>query len=478
MDQKKANVSKKLIAGYSTAGFGMGLATTSFFAYFLFFLTTIVGFDPAIGGLVILVAVLWDGVTDPGVGYFSDNNRSRYGKRRPFILVGAIPFGLLTALMFTDVDFVSGVGKQIYFLGINMAFWLFFTMSDIPWAALGSEMTHDFNEKTKIRTASATMVQMGTFAGLALILPLVGYGREMFGTDTAGWSFAGAIVGLVITATYLFTWNATRGAEPTGDQVRAEALQESESIIELFSCAFKNKPMRYLLGLTLLFVMANSGVWAATLLFLVKFNLGIAEESRQAIYLSIWGIGGILLTPLVGWISTRFSDTLGKAKTLGFAILVTLATLVAVKLIGLNETSMVFLMIGIAFGHSAFWLFVYVLAYDVGAVETYVTGENKDGIVVSIMSFTLKLGMGLGLGLGGVLLSYYGFNENADVQTEQALAGIETIFFVWGGGFVLLAAIFCFLFPIDKQKYVAIKEATERRAAGKEYSEEAFADLL
>ena len=82
------------------------------------------------------------------------------------------------------------------------------------------------------------------------------------------------------------------------------------------------------------------------------------------------------------------------------------------------------------------------------------------------------------LGLGGVLLSLYGFDETAAVQTPAALAGIETIFFVWGCGFLLAGLFFCLKFPITKQKYEAIREAMGKRAAGHPYSEDAFADLL
>ncbi len=467
-----------MIAGYSAAGFGMGAATTAFFAFFLFFLTTVAGLNPAIGGLVILLAVLWDGVTDPAVGYLSDRCHSKFGKRRPFILAGAIPFGIFTALMFTDISFSSHALKLLYLLGINMAFWLFFTMSDIPWAALGSEISESFNEKTKIRTVSATFVQLGTLSAMGGVPFLVGYGTDRFGTEAGGWSIAGATLGLVIALTYLISWNSTRGCESRRRQTDPRAPRENAGILKQLGLALQNKSMRYLLALTLLLVMAYSGLFAATLLFMLTFNLGILEEARQAFFLALWPASAIIFTPVVGWIATRFAGSLGKAKTLGYSAVITAVVLFTVKILGLTPPAMAAVMITCGFSNAAFWLFVYVLAYDVGAVEAYIRGVGKDGVVVSIMSFTLKLGMALGLGLGGLLLDYYGFVEGASEQSARALAGIESIFFLWGGFLVLLGAFFCFKFPITKQKYEALKEATSKKASGEPYSEAVFADLL
>jgi len=101
-----------------------------------------------------------------------------------------------------------------------------------------------------------------------------------------------------------------------------------------------------------------------------------------------------------------------------------------------------------------------------------------DAFVVSVMSFFLKLGMATGIGLSGLLLSAFGFNESAAVQTPSALAGIETVFCVFGGSVVLLGTVFCFKFPITQQKYNALTEAAEKKSTGQKYSEASFADIL
>jgi GPH family glycoside/pentoside/hexuronide:cation symporter len=465
------------IIGYGTGALGFAAAANLFFVFFLYFLTTVAGFDPAVSGLIILIAVLWDGVTDPLVGYLSDNSRIRHGKRRPFILMGSIPLCVFTILMFTDVSFLSGTTKQIYFIGINMLFWTFFTTVDIPWATLGSELTDGYNERTKIRTVSSVFLQVGTL--LTMVAPpfLIARGTEMYGSEAAGWTFMAAISATGIMAAYLVSWNSTRGREPL-ESPEVVTQRKQFRLFNQIGVALKNRSMKYLLVTATLLVASFSGIIPAVLLFLIRYNLGLENETDQALYLGIYAVSAIVFTPLAGWVSTRYSSNLGKAKTLGCFALVSAFVLLLGKVVGATPVMTAVMLAAVGLGAAAFWVFVYVLAYDVAAVEAYKTGENKDGIVVAVMSFFLKFGMALGMGLGGVLLGYFGFDENASVQTEAALAGIETVFCLVGGVSVLLGALFCFKFPITQQKYDAIIESHAKKLAGEEYSEAAFADLL
>ncbi len=465
------------IIGYGTGALGFAAAANLFFVFFLFFLTTVAGFDPAVSGLIILIAVLWDGVTDPLVGYLSDNSRSRYGKRRPFILMGSIPLCVFTILMFTDISFLSGTAKQIYFIGINMLFWTFFTAVDIPWATLGSELTDGYNERTKIRTVSSVFLQAGAL--LTMVAPpfLIVWGTEQFGNEAAGWTYMAAISAVGILIAYLVSWNSTRGREPL-ESLETGTPRKSFRLVSQISVALKNRSMKYLLVTATLLVGSFSGILPAVLMFLIKYNLGIEDEAELSLYLGIYAVSAIVFTPVAGWVSTRFADSLGKAKTLGCFVLVSAVVLLLGKIVGVTPMMTAVMLTAVGFGGAALWVFIYVLAYDVATVEAYKTGENKDGVVVAVMSFFLKFGMALGMGLGGLLLSIFGFDENASIQTEAALAGIETVFCVVGGLTVLLGAVFCFKFPITQHKYEAIKEANARKLAGEEYSEAEFVDLL
>ena len=98
--------------GYGVGSIGEGLAYNAFYLYFIYFLTDYVGIDPVVAGSISLFAVIWDAVTDPLIGYFSDRIQSPNGKRRSFMLKGFIPLGAVIFLLFSDWEFLSG-GMQI-----------------------------------------------------------------------------------------------------------------------------------------------------------------------------------------------------------------------------------------------------------------------------------------------------------------------------------------------------------------------------
>lgn len=123
--------------GYSSFNCGESIAYNLFYTYFLLFMTNFAGVEPAVGGTIALIAVLWDGVTDALVGYFSDKSTNPKGRRRPFMAKFLIPFAIMLTLVFSDFGLTGGA-QVAFYLGMNILFWLFFTLVDVlrlPWEA-------------------------------------------------------------------------------------------------------------------------------------------------------------------------------------------------------------------------------------------------------------------------------------------------------------------------------------------------------
>ena len=146
---------------YGVGALGEGIGYNVFFAFFIFFMTTIAGISPAVAGAVSTIAVLWDAVTDPMIGIWSDRTKNKHGRRRPFIRWGSLLFGLSIALLFINVDLPQNI-KTVYYIVINMIYWLAMTSFVIPHTALGSELTNDFNDRTKIRSVAVIFLNTGT----------------------------------------------------------------------------------------------------------------------------------------------------------------------------------------------------------------------------------------------------------------------------------------------------------------------------
>jgi GPH family glycoside/pentoside/hexuronide:cation symporter len=150
---------------YGLADLGFALITSAMQFFLLFYYTDVAGIDPALAGLALMIGKLtWDAINDPLFGYWSDRTRSRFGRRRIYMLIGAVPLGFAAWIMFSLPKGLTGVPA---FLAVLLSFWLvdsFHTMTNTPYSALTPEMTRDYDER-----ASLTSIRM-IFSVLGYIL--------------------------------------------------------------------------------------------------------------------------------------------------------------------------------------------------------------------------------------------------------------------------------------------------------------------
>ncbi|MBR2559124.1 MAG: MFS transporter, partial [Firmicutes bacterium] len=163
--QTAAGSRKKLSLGtllsYGVGAVGEGIGYNVFFSFFSFFLTTQAGIKPAMAGAISALAVLWDAITDPIIGNWSDKTRNPKGRRRPFIMSGAVLFGISIALLFVNIDLPYNL-KVVYYIAVNMLYWLALTTCVIPHISLGSELSEDFDERTRLRSFAVALMGIGT----------------------------------------------------------------------------------------------------------------------------------------------------------------------------------------------------------------------------------------------------------------------------------------------------------------------------
>ena len=134
-------------------------------------------------GLIMTIGTLWDAVTDPLVGIISDNRDPRKGRRRPFLLVCAIPFGIVTWLLFTAWDFVE-IQQKIYFIIVALLFYTFQTLIDVPYTSLSGEVTDNYDLRSKLATIRTFWAIIGVAIGGGIMAytdflePVVGGSRQ------------------------------------------------------------------------------------------------------------------------------------------------------------------------------------------------------------------------------------------------------------------------------------------------------------
>ena len=249
---------------YGLGDWGTAASTTARNVFWFFFLTSVVGLDAAIAGTVFLVGRLWDGINDPIVGMLTDRVQTRWGRRRPFLLFAAVPFGIAFALMFTVPPFTERWAIVLYYVAVFLAFDSLYTLINVPYSALTPELTEDYDERSNLAgwrigvSILASLLTGGLFKVLAenVFAPQFG---GVAGLQT-GYALAGELWGVTMIIPYLLLVMVVREPE-------REVVKEPIRPVQTFKEVFSNRPFR-LASLIYLLTFATVDV---VLLIFVRF---------------------------------------------------------------------------------------------------------------------------------------------------------------------------------------------------------------
>jgi len=464
------------------AGYAAGQATDSigfnvFYFFFLYFLTDFAGVPPGIAGTISLIAIGWDAITDPIVGYISDNLKSKYGRRRPMMLTALIPYCVCMFLLFNNIDFANANAKFVYFAFIAILFWTSYKIFVIPYFALGAELTDDFNERTSLRVwASVVMYAAVMLASAAppMILELT---AQAGGNADAGWNNVGIIFAVLIAATLLICWRATRGGElVTKDEHIVEKTRDEKPAASFFpniASIFKLKPSKFLVGSVLCWAVVCSMV-SGGLIYLMESNLKYSPDQISICYV-IMALAAIFWLPFINKGAEKFDK-----RSVYFAtMLISGICLVAFNFIGFPMIGILILFLFLFnLGNSCFWTLYYSMMYDISELDEFVTGKRREGTIAALMSFAQKLGAAIALWLTGQILEaggYDGMQSAQSASAESAILSINT----WVPGVIgIIAAVFAFGYPLSRKIFNALMPALEAKREGKEYSTEGFEKVL
>ena len=241
----------KVKLSYGFSGYCSFITWTIFSYYGLYFFTENVGLSAAFAGAMISLGTLWDAITDPLIGTLSDNSKNPKGRRRPLMKKIAIPFILVSMLLFTNWGFSEGVSK-VYFVFIILAYYTCQTVVDISSSSLGSEMTNDYNERASLATFKNYFGLTPTvIVGLSLTLSTVF--AAVFG-ERFGWTAAVGVFMIVWAILMFFLYKNTEGYErprPEGEEVQGF---KPKDIIDLF----RNKATRIVMMIFGLGILVNT----------------------------------------------------------------------------------------------------------------------------------------------------------------------------------------------------------------------------
>lgn len=397
-------------------------------------------------GAILLLARIWDGVTDPLVGFLSDRTRTRFGRRRPW-LIAALPLVLVGAwLLFRPPE---GAGAW-HLLVWSFVVYLGWTMMQIPHQAWGAELSGDYGERARIAAMREAFALCGVIVAAALpaVLPALGLADE--GTGAAGALAAIA----VITAVLLPISGAVLVAVvPEPPPARAQAIAVREGVRVLLA----NQPFRRLLAAYLFNGIAN-GLPSSLFLMFVGHRLQLAE--MQGVFLLAYFLAGLAGVPL----ALVLARHLGKHRAWCAAMLVTCAAFVWAPLLppgSMVAFAAICVVTGLGLG--ADLALPPAMQADVVDEDTAAGGEGRAGLYFAVWGMATKLALALAVGLAFPLLDLAGFDPRAAGQTPDAGLALAALY-AWGPVALKLVAIgLMWGFPLDQGRHAQLAAVIRKR---------------
>jgi len=418
----KAPVWLKLAHGSGAAAFG--IKNGGFDYFLLLFYGTVIGLEPGLVGLAILIALVVDAISDPLVGYWSDNFRSRWGRRHPFMYAAALPVALSYFLLWNPPDW-GQTGLFIYLTVLAVLIRTFITFYETPSSALIPELTTDYADRTSLQ---AYRLLFGWSAGTGM--SVVMFGVLLTGPlgmrDPGAYATYGIIASVLIFATIMMSALGTHSRipylhQPVGTGERYSVGRIFREMLQTLS----EKSFIALFLATMLFAIA-SGLSAALAFLMLNYFWGFSEYQ-----IFIWTCS-VFISALLGFVLAPWATRrLGKKRAtilLGVLAFTIQPMPVLLRLAGLmpeNGDPLLFpLVLGVNVIDLALIIAVQVVSFSMIAdlVESNElrTGRRSEGVYYAAVTFTRKTTQGLGVLAAGLILSFVNFPEGAQPGSVAA----------------------------------------------------------
>lgn len=482
--------------------------------FFMFFLLTAFGMDPFLAGLLGGLPRLFDAITDPIMGFISDNTKSRFGRRRPYIFIGAILSGLLFIVLWQLDENNSQTFNFWYFLIFSMIYLIGNTMFSTPLIGLGYEMTSDYNERTRLMAFSQTVGQIAW-----MIVPwfwVIIADPDMFVSQAVGVRQLSIIVGSACIVLGILPAIFCRGIDASEMENRKEITFKSmfSNLKDLFKGivqVLKNKPFVKLCGATFLvfngfqmvaafsvyiivFYMYNgsyegAGTWPAWFSMISAIITAFLVIPIISVMANRWGKRNAFIVAtfisLVGYglkwfgfdtdLNAAFNETqLGQSlsKIVGsvFDFLNPILDSLHMSWFSIDASQgipwLIFLPIPLmAFGIGGLFTLMMSMTADVCDLDELENGmPRKEGTFGAIYWWMVKLGQGIALVLGGLVLKYVGFDQNVTVQAAETMTRLRIADIVIPALTAFLAILVMWRYDLTEKKAREIKsKLVERR---------------
>ena len=458
--EPRLSMGRKLAYASGEIGYALGPGTVIAFWY-TFFLTDVARLDLGLVSLFWLVVTLWDAVNDPILGLISDRTRTRWGRRRPYLLFGALPLGVLFVMLWVIPPFAHQGLLFAYYTVVYILFEFAFTMVSCPYIALTPELTLDHDERM-----SLVALRMAFNIGISLIAP-VAFSLLIFprfaARDPQAFLIIGLITGAISVPPFLIAFFAVR---ERSDFQEEAALPLKQSV----RCVVRNRVFHYTMAIRVLSWMPVVIAQAVFAYFLIYWA-GMSQDETSLTQAVIM-LAAFLCLPLVFWLCRRFEK-----KT---AYIISAATwavvMLSIILVPQNTKWAAYLVAALAgLGVSAAHVIPRAMDTDVLEIDEVVSGSRQEGAYAGVTVFGDKRARSVVLALLPAILSWTGYVQPtpanpAPVQPLSALTSMRFMISFLPAVLLVISIVVAWNYPITRRRHARIRKGLERRRAARRYA--------
>lgn len=448
---QKLNLSTKLAFGAGDLGPAITANISVFFV--LVFLTNVAGLPAGLAGSVLMVGKIWDAINDPIVGVLSDRTVHPWGRRYPWMVFGAIPFGILFFLQWvvpgTNHWFLFG-----YYVIIGILFNTAYTAVNLPYTALTPELTSDYNERTSLNSFRFSFSIGGSIFSLILAqiiftaLPDSPYQRYLV---------LGAVCAILSILPLFWCFLGTRKRVWARNSV-AENQDNSDSIPlgEQVKIALSNRPFLLVIGIYLCSWLGVQ-LTASILPYFVVNWMQLPESTFPQVAIAVQGTALIML-----FVWSAISKRYGKKSVYFMGMGLWIIAQAGLFFLKPDQVGLMYILAILAgCGVSTAYLVPWSMIPDVIDLDELNTGQRREGFFYSFMVLLQKIGLAIGLFLVGQALSFSGFlstvpGQPAPIQPDSALLAVRFAIGPLPTLILIIGIIFTFLYPITKEVHADI----------------------
>ena len=415
--------------------FGIGMLGNQMFpaalGIFMVVLIQNLGFNPLLYGVIAFVPRLVDAITDPLMGFISDNTKSKWGKRRQYVFIGAILTGLSFIAMWQLYSENGIVFNFWYFLTLSLLFYLGITIFSIPFVAMGYEMSDDFHERTRIMAISQFI---GQFAWVvAPWIWVIIYDPNLFDSAESATRQLAVIIGIAcmlfaVTPALFINSKSTLDDKNLIPLTRETIGKSFKNIFVIFDDAFKNIPFRKLCIATFL-VFNSFQTIAAFSFFIIVYYLFNGDAGAAGVWPTLHGsIGAICTSFVVIPILSVMAQKIGKKNTFVISQGVSIIGYILFWFLFIPGKPYMFLFAlpFFSFGIGGLFTLMMSMTADVCDLDELENGlPRKEGSFGAIYWWMVKLGTAIAGLFSGLILYYVGFEAGASIQSDGAMNGLR-----------------------------------------------------